>query len=431
MLRPRSPYDRWLLFVLDALLWGLAMWTGLWLRFRGGVPPLEVEFFWRFVPLAGGGMLLALLYGGAYEREVADRVRLRDYLWGWSLGMGLAAGLLFLLKIPYSRLAFLVGSILFLVVSAAVHRLTDVFPGRWDPPRVCGVGFEDPSRRRELRESLASVDLTFEDRADLDPAFERLSEARPDLILLEGSAFSPRELNRFVDFGSRRQIPVRIVPDSGQTFLAGTRLVAWQDRYLLRSRTHHQLHQQLALKTLFDYVMGGVLLLVSLPVQGFVALAIRLTDGSPVLYRQARTGRGGEPFTLYKFRTMVPDADEVGPPLTQGADDPRITPLGRVLRRWSLDELPQLFNVMKGDMSLVGPRPEIPSITRDYDPEDRRLFWLKPGLTGLSQVTGRQSLGLDEKLATDQYYLTEYSLLLDLWILVRTAAEVVRGEGAA
>ncbi len=430
-MRPRSPYDRWLLLGVDALLWLLAMWAGLWLRFRGNVPAVEVEFFWRFVPLAGGGMLVTLFTSGTYEREVADRVPYRRFLWGWSLGLGFSLALLFLLKIPYSRLAFLLGSGGFILGSTLLHRAVEILPARWDPPRVIAVGFDGSERRENLRGGLSTAHVTFQEEGRLDPAFESLSDHDPDLILLDGAAFSPEELNRFVEFGSRREIPVRVVPDSGQLFLAGTRLIAWRDRYLLRSRTHHRLRQQLAVKTVFDYVIGGGLLAVSLPLQALVALSIRLVDGSPVLFRQTRTGRGGEPFTLYKFRTMVPGAEEKGPSLTQGPEDPRITPLGRFLRRWSLDELPQLFNVLKGDMSLVGPRPEIPSITREYEPEARRLFWLKPGLTGLSQVTGRQSLDLEEKLATDQYYLAEYSLLLDLWILFRTVGEVLRGEGAA
>lgn len=429
----KSPYDRWLLLLVDIILWFVAMAGALWLRFEGDVPSAEVEFYLRFVPLAGAGMLVAFLYSGAYEREVDEPWALRDTVIGWLIGLALATGVLFLLKIPYSRFAFLVGSgfflLLTLVVRRGMHWLVHGLSATRRPRVVYVVGTGD--KRPELSDRLGGVQLVVQSHEALDPAFETLSEDDPDMILIQGEAFEPDAMRRLIEYGSRMGIPVRILPDADQLFLAGTRLIPWRGQYFLESEPHHRLRQQLALKTIFDYVLGGLFLALSLPLQGTVALLILVFDGRPVLYRQTRTGRAGRPFTLYKFRTMVPEADEKGPELTQGAEDPRITVLGRFLRRWSLDELPQLFNVVRGEMSLVGPRPEIPSITRHYDPEDRRLFWLKPGLTGLSQVSGRQSLDLPEKLATDQYYLSEYSLLLDLWILARTVLTVLRGKGAA
>ncbi len=181
-------------------------------------------------------------------------------------------------------------------------------------------------------------------------------------------------------------------------------------------------------KDLFDWVLGGLLLVMLSPFFMVIALLIRLDSRGPVFFRQVRVGRNGKLFHMFKFRTMVPNADKLGPALTAD-QDPRITRVGRFLRRTSLDELPQLFNVLRGEMSLVGPRPEIPEIVGTYHPWMRRALRLKPGMTGLSQVNGRDDLGLIDKLNYEVKYVEEYSLRLDLQILIKTIPAVISGRG--
>lgn len=181
-------------------------------------------------------------------------------------------------------------------------------------------------------------------------------------------------------------------------------------------------------KPVVDVTAGLVLGMLLLPIVLAVALAVRLGLGSPVLFRQARVGRDGNVFTVYKFRTMRPDrragaGEHHGPDRRvshKTGEDPRLTPLGRFLRRYSLDELPQLWNVMLGDMSLVGPRPELVQVVRTYQPWQHRRHMVRPGLTGLWQVTARADGPMHEHTDIDLAYIDSVSPWTDLRILART-----------
>ncbi|MEI6454540.1 MAG: sugar transferase, partial [Actinomycetes bacterium] len=186
---------------------------------------------------------------------------------------------------------------------------------------------------------------------------------------------------------------------------------------------------------------GSIALVVILsPVMLACAIAVRLTSKGPAVFRQTRVGRAGKPFTMLKLRTMVRDADSqkadlrqteaVDTPMFKLADDPRITSAGKFLRRWSLDELPQLFNVIGGTMSLVGPRPHPFDDVNRYEAEAYRRLALKPGLTGLWQVEGRSNLSWAEALQLDLYYVETWSLSGDLVLLARTLRAVIQGRGA-
>jgi lipopolysaccharide/colanic/teichoic acid biosynthesis glycosyltransferase len=179
-------------------------------------------------------------------------------------------------------------------------------------------------------------------------------------------------------------------------------------------------------KRAIDVVGSAAGLLVCAPVLALVAGLIRLTMGSPVLFRQVRSGRHGRPFTLYKFRTMGETFDDLGAPLP---DARRLTPLGRWLRSSSLDELPELVNVLLGEMSLVGPRPLLPQYLERYSAEQRRRHEATPGLTGWAQVHGRNGRAWPDKLALDVWYVDHWSLLLDVKILALTVWKVVTREG--
>jgi exopolysaccharide biosynthesis polyprenyl glycosylphosphotransferase len=195
-----------------------------------------------------------------------------------------------------------------------------------------------------------------------------------------------------------------------------------------------------AMKRVMDVVVSAALLLLLSPLLLAVALWILLDDGRPVFFRQRRAGKDGVPFTMLKFRTMVADAEQRLPELVDLAtldqpafkipDDPRVTRAGRSLRRTSIDELPQLINVLRGDMSLVGPRPEEESVVALYDERQRSRLAIKPGITGPMQVYGRSDLTFEERLAMERDYLDNLSLLTDLEILLRTPRAMVRGEGA-
>lgn len=189
-------------------------------------------------------------------------------------------------------------------------------------------------------------------------------------------------------------------------------------------------------KRALDLVLGGVLMLLTAPLMAVVALAILVADGRPVLFKQVRVGRDGKPFRMVKFRTMVPDAhDRLGEvahrnerhgPLFKSGDDPRVTRLGKVLRHTSLDELPQLANVVAGTMSLVGPRPALYEEREAFPPELLAREELPPGLTGLWQVDGRLDADFGKYTELDLRYVRDWSLGMDLRILARTPWIVVR-----
>ena len=179
-------------------------------------------------------------------------------------------------------------------------------------------------------------------------------------------------------------------------------------------------------KRLLDLAGAGAALTLGAPVLAAVGVAVRVSMGAPVLFRQQRPGLHGRPFTIYKFRTM---RDAVGPDGRPRPDAERLTAVGRFLRATSLDELPELWNVLRGDMSLVGPRPLMMQYLPRYSAEQARRHDVKPGVTGWAQINGRNALDWDDKLALDVWYVDHRSLALDLRILARTVTAVLRREG--
>lgn len=193
---------------------------------------------------------------------------------------------------------------------------------------------------------------------------------------------------------------------------------------------------QKVIKDVCDRIGAGLILLLISPVMLAVALCVKLEDGGPVLFRQVRVGHEGRTFAMWKFRSMVTDAEsqlsrlmslnDGAGPLFKLRQDPRVTRTGAIIRKYSLDELPQLFNVLRGEMSLVGPRPPLPREVAEYESSTRRRLLVKPGLTGLWQISGRSDLPWEEAVRLDLYYVENWTPLLDLMILWRTARVVVR-----
>lgn len=180
------------------------------------------------------------------------------------------------------------------------------------------------------------------------------------------------------------------------------------------------------IKRVFDIGVALLALLVLAPVYVVLAVLVRIKLGSPVLFTQTRPGLKGEPFTILKFRTMTDAVDAAGNPLP---DAERLTPFGAFLRRSSLDELPEFLNVLRGEMSLVGPRPLIMAYLDRYTPEQAKRHLMRPGITGLAQVKGRNALSWEERFALDVWYVENWSFLLDLRILGLTVVKVLRREG--
>jgi exopolysaccharide biosynthesis polyprenyl glycosylphosphotransferase len=238
----------------------------------------------------------------------------------------------------------------------------------------------------------------------------------------------------------RDGLSVSMVPDLFDVQLSHVRLDSLGGIPLFGVKETNISGWNLYLKRAMDISLSMAALLLLAPLFAIVALAIRLDSPGPVFFKQLRLGKGGVPFVCHKFRSMYQDAEarlealrelnEADGPIFKMRDDPRLTRMGRLLRRTSIDELPQLWNVLIGDMSLVGPRPPIPSEVEHYEEWHRRRLEVVPGLTGLWQVSGRSSLSFEEMVMFDIYYIENWSLGLDLQILLRTVPAVIASAGA-
>jgi exopolysaccharide biosynthesis polyprenyl glycosylphosphotransferase len=255
--------------------------------------------------------------------------------------------------------------------------------------------------------------------------------SRRKLDLLEPIFLTAEEL------GIRARIAMNFFP----TKLARIELEELEGVPFMTFTTTPSNETQLALKRALDIVISLLILAISLPVILLVASAIRMTSKGSVLFKQERIGLNGRIFTLYKFRTMIEDAhdrrsevehlNEMTGPVFKAKSDPRVTPLGRALRRFSFDELPQLWNVLRGDMSLVGPRPPIPEEVWRYERWQRRRLSMKPGLTCLWQISGRNEVDFNRWMELDLQYIDNWSPTLDFKILLRTIPAVLTGRGAS
>jgi exopolysaccharide biosynthesis polyprenyl glycosylphosphotransferase len=234
-------------------------------------------------------------------------------------------------------------------------------------------------------------------------------------------------------------VRVRLVPDYLRLVVVQSSVEALGGIPLIGLREPRISGLTWAVKRVFDVVVTTGLVLLTWPLMLLIALAIRLDSPGPILFKQQRVGENGRLFWMYKFRTMISSADmqapdvildEQGRQVYKAPDDKRITRVGRFLRRTSLDELPQFFNVIRGEMSLVGPRPEVQFIVERYAPWQRQRLAVPPGITGWWQVSGRSNLPMHLNTQFDLYYIRNYSLWLDLKILLKTVVVVIRGEGA-
>ncbi len=275
-------------------------------------------------------------------------------------------------------------------------------------------------------------ELPSYDFADLRRAV--LDSGARSVVVVTGS-FSREEIQE--ELAAADELPVQIIvaPSLDYTLLHNVNLMPLgREPGLHLERPMLRFHQRV-LKRSIDIVVSSAGLLVLSPVMCALAAAIRVDSSGPSLFAQRRVGRHGRQFDLFKFRTMIDGAEEQRPALVDDGlfkmkDDPRITRVGRFLRRSSLDELPQLWNVLRGEMSLVGPRPALPSEVATYHANARRRLAVRPGITGLWQVNGRSDLSFDEYVRLDLTYVQNWSVLLDAYVIARTAAAVVRSRGA-
>jgi len=422
---------------LTICLMALVVWT-LVSRQLGAYDPNRLQRIASEVQtvLAGTSVSIVLLAGGLYlsYRGLSRLLFGYFYLLNVALTISLRLGLRYVLR-RLSRAHGGAQRILLVGAGDVGTQLAKVLLERqWMGLHLIGFVDDDSAKQGKLvlgHQVLGRLDQTADLVARLDV----------DEIIIALPTYAHDRLEGLVAELNELPVNVRVVPDffplaylrTGVGLLGGMPLITLKEPALSP--------WALLVKRFLDVTVAAVALLISWPLLLLIALWVKLDSPGPVVFSQQRIGWHGKPFTMLKFRTMVVGAEEeMGVILDhteegqhflrKRSDDPRITRVGRFLRRWSLDELPQMLNVLRGEMSIVGPRPDLPLLAEDYAPWQRKRYSVPPGVTGWWQVTGRSDNPSVLHVEEDLYYIRNYSFLLDLEILVRTIGAVVGGKGA-
>ncbi len=423
---------------------------------EGDAPP---EVFYVIAGLLWMPVALTTsLYDPRRNYKVVDELQMLVLTWIF-FALTVAGTLYFTFRhIPRLLVIYALGILLLLITGWRILSRLAFKSGRFPPveQRVIIIGAGKVGQQiAEMVKAHAWVGLKFVGYLDDDltkrqqglPVLGTLDEARSVIerehieeVVIALPSRAHERLNQLIVVLHELPVHVRVVPD--YFTLALYRAVAenFAGIPMIDLRAPALNDYQRLVKRMFDLVFGSILTFLLLPLMALVALAIKLDSPGPVIFRQQRVGENGQLFTMYKFRSMVVGAeklqylvnevDEQGRLIHKKADDPRVTRVGRFIRRTSLDELPQLFNVLKGDMSLVGPRPEVPWLVEKYELWQRKRFAVPQGITGWWQVNGRSDKPMHLHTEDDLYYIQNYSLWLDLLILLKTVFVVLRGKGA-
>jgi exopolysaccharide biosynthesis polyprenyl glycosylphosphotransferase len=462
MLRREQQVRTQILQFKDAVLFMTALWLAHLIRSSISLPVLEsigVQPFWQFAYLyliIAPGAPLVLEMQGFYRRPaMAPR-----WLTAWILLKSCAIVtlgvivVLFLFNIKLNRLIIgMFGCISFVLVYASEELLRLLYRSRFAQMQrqkrllLVGTAEDNERTRAELRmHSRDDVEIAGElelrDESSIDKLVELLHKQSPGGVILTAKHTLFGLVEKAIQACELEGVEVWLVADFFQTRISRTSFDEFYGRPVLIFRSVPEAPWQGFFKQILDFVGAAVLLAIFALPMLLIALAIRLSSPGPVLFRQVRCGLNGRPFTMLKFRSMVTDAEqrkaelaafnEMTGPVFKLTNDPRVTRVGRFLRRWSLDELPQLINVLRGEMSLVGPRPlPVDEVARFNDRQHRRRLSVKPGLTCLWQVSGRNNVrDFKEWVRLDLEYIDNWSLWLDLKILLRTIPAVLSGAGA-
>ncbi|MBI5383591.1 MAG: sugar transferase [Verrucomicrobia bacterium] len=446
----------------DGGIFCLALWLAHYLRagvlhdllhLERTIEPWD-EFIWLWFVIFPAAPLI-LESQGFYRRPLFPRRR--DTLWILLKSCTMATVgiiiVMFPLKLALARaVIILFGFTAFIVMFGHEELMRHVLRSRLGQAQfrrkyiLVGDRQEIEHSRRELAahpeegiDAVAELDLTTQPAEAL---VDLLHQHSANGIIVQGEHSKLGEIEKVVQVCELEGVEAWVVADFFKTRISKKSFDEFHGRPVLVFRTAPEASMQRVLKDVMDLFGAAALLLGSSPLLALSAVLIKLTSPGPILFRQQRCGINGQPFTMLKFRTMTTDAEqrkhelavfnEMSGPVFKMTNDPRITPIGRLLRKFSVDEFPQLLNVLKGDMSLVGPRPlPVDEVRRFNDLAHRRRLSVKPGLTCLWQVSGRNDVrSFDDWVRMDLEYIDNWSLWLDLWILIKTIPVVLLGKGA-
>jgi exopolysaccharide biosynthesis polyprenyl glycosylphosphotransferase len=455
-----------ILGLVDLAMTLLALYLASWARY---LIPWGERLPWQFVALPWPVYLMAAFIWPAvfsltavYETRARSRRQLpaemRLLLWSMGLALLALAGALYFSYRQVPRRLFLYFGLIDLAFLAAARAMDYLMHRKRHAPRllIAGAGrIGEQFARQVQRLGTAWQVIGFlDDSPDkvsttvagapvlgtLDALRRIVQEKMVDEVIFALPLRAHERLMRLVLDLERLPVEVSVVPDYFDLAFFRTGMEDLLGMPLIRLRASAIEGRARVVKRLFDLAIAVPGLVFCLPLFALITLAIRLDSPGPVLFRQQRVGENGRLFNICKFRTMVQDAEGLadralkgtddGQVLHKSPDDPRVTRVGRFLRRFSLDELPQLWNVAKGEMSLVGPRPELPWLVDRYEDWQRKRFAVPPGITGWWQISGRSDRPMHLHVEDDIYYIQNYSIWLDLRILWHTVGVVLKGQGA-
>ena len=426
----------------DALFVNAAVVAAFLIRFLGHIPSENFEAYLVLMPLL---TLTYLVCGWLYDLYEPERL---DSPWSTTAKVFPAA---LLGTIGLSALAFLGGEttvafprltlpiiLVLTIVFMLAWRLLFLRFGsiHWPEQRTLIIGKDetasDLARAIEERRKWGwkLVDVISPDQG-LEQINEIIKASKVNRVIVADPARLREFIEQLVLF-EHAKLTVDVVPELYETFMGRTHTIIG-DIPLMRIVTGSIARYQKVLKRSVDIFAALLFLILVSPLMVICALAILISDGRPVMYRQERVGRNFRPFLIYKFRTMIRNAEELSGPVLAEEDDPRITPLGKKLRKFRMDELPQMINILRGEMSFIGPRPERPKFVEEYleeIPGYSERFQIKPGATGLAQINGGYATTPERKLKYDLMYLYHQSPALDVQVMVETLKVVLTGKGA-
>jgi exopolysaccharide biosynthesis polyprenyl glycosylphosphotransferase len=445
--------------ITDALSVAVALMVAYEVRFPMRVP--RGPFLWLLI---GTPIAMLCIYGmfhlyDAYRYTAAEEFR--RIILAVSLGMGVILALSFLSKADFSRIWMALAWAFATVVALGSRRLWHAKIGRDKargklafPTLVVGTNSE-ASHLSELMQHpgfgfqpLGMVSTSVRDGTEPDLAVlgsvdelrEVIRDVGAECIFVASSALSASEMTYVAKAVRLEGVEVRITATLPEVLSSRVAVQSVGGVTALSLRPVRLTGTQAALKRAFDFAVAGFGLVLFSPVLGAISLAVKFTSPGPILYRQTRVGHRGRPFTMLKFRTMQVGADAMIESLREEHgvdglmfklhDDPRVTSIGRFLRKYSLDELPQLINVVRSDMSLVGPRPPLPEEVTQYEDWQFDRLEVPPGISGLWQVSGRSDLSFDDCVRLDLFYIENWSLAYDLYILAKTIPVLLSQRGA-
>lgn len=441
-----------LLFAADLAVCAGSMGLAMLIRFAGDVPPLHLLLYLYFLPVLIALRLLMAANFGLYDFR--RRLTATDHVFGGFGAASLSVGIGYLLLVvvdlyylPVAELSRLVVALdlVILFVWFALSRAAVLLWLRASGQRVRVLLTGPAAACRELAEEMAkyaprlievagTIALDEDDTTgDASSLQDRVAHEDIHQIILVHVDLPQDELRDLLAQCDRAAVEIFLYPGLNLSILSNTAVMSIAGLPLISLRPAFERSPYRRGKRLLDIAAALILLLPLSPLCVIAAAAVKLGSRGPVFFSQERVGYHGEPFRVLKYRTMVPDAEAESGPVLSTSGDPRVTPLGRILRRTRFDEVPQLWNVLRGDMSLIGPRPE----RRDFfdrfveeNPLYERRVLVKPGLTGLAQIHGRYDTDYTHKLRYDLIYINSISLATDLRILIATIRTVVTGKGA-